>query len=325
MGAARFDGWIPIRVYRRGAEPFVDWCYLGEGRFTEPFFDQTVTRCLTLPFNQVFRRQTPVGALAEWRAASPGVRPCGFIFHASRCGSTLVSQMLAAVPENIVISEAGPLDSILRASSRDPRVTEGQRREWLRGAVSALGQRRAGGERRLFVKFDSWHTLFLPLVERAFPGVPWLFLYREPLEILVSHFRRMGAHMIPGVLEPSLLGMGGADISRMPAEEYCARVLAGVCGAALRHRRESGRGRLVNYRELPDAVWTSLADFFGVEDAGADAELMRRAARLDAKNPSVGFEGDTEAKRREAGDALRRAAEEIARPVYEQLEEARLA
>jgi hypothetical protein len=36
--------------------------------------------------------------------------PDGFVFHMSRCGSTLVAQMLAVVPDHVVVSEAEPLD-----------------------------------------------------------------------------------------------------------------------------------------------------------------------------------------------------------------------
>ena len=38
-----------------------------------------------------------------------------FVFHVSRCGSTLVSQMLAAVPQHLVLSE--PVDLLERRES----------------------------------------------------------------------------------------------------------------------------------------------------------------------------------------------------------------
>ena len=61
-----------------------------------------------------------------------------------------------------------------------------QRIEWLRGVVSALGQPRLGTEKHLFIKFDAWKVLDLPLIRRAFPAVPWIFLYRDPVEVLTS-------------------------------------------------------------------------------------------------------------------------------------------
>ena len=80
----------------------VDWGCLGKERFTDPLFEQTIDVCLRHPFNLLFRHQTPIELLGEVAATFPMVPPSGFIFHLSRCGSTLVSQMLAALPQNIV-------------------------------------------------------------------------------------------------------------------------------------------------------------------------------------------------------------------------------
>ena len=176
----------------------------------------------------------------------------------SRCGSTLASQMLSALPGSVVISEAGPIDSVLRAQFRDPSVSAATRIEWLRWVVSALGQRRSGNETHLFIKFDSWSALELPLIRQAFPGVPWVFLYSNPVEVLVSQLRKRGAHMVPGTMEPALFGMNLAEAFEMQPEQYCARVLALTCEAALQHH-QSCAGLMINYEQLPDALWTSLA------------------------------------------------------------------
>ena len=98
----------------------LDWCRLGGRRFTQPFFDETISACLQRPFNLLFRRLTPIDALLEWQERSPAVPPSGFIFHMSRCGSTLAARMLAASPRNIVLSEADPIDSVLRATCATP-------------------------------------------------------------------------------------------------------------------------------------------------------------------------------------------------------------
>ena len=75
------DGWIPIRLYWQEGKPIVDWCYLGERRFTDPFFSQTVEDCLRRPFNLLFRHQTPIEVLGKWHEFRPGLTPNGFIFH----------------------------------------------------------------------------------------------------------------------------------------------------------------------------------------------------------------------------------------------------
>src|SRR5689334_15457381 len=48
------DGWIPIRLGRRGTQTIVEWCYRGTRPFAEPFFEQTAAACLSHPFNRLF-------------------------------------------------------------------------------------------------------------------------------------------------------------------------------------------------------------------------------------------------------------------------------
>ena len=322
--AAQMDGWIPIRLYWRDARPFLDWSYLGEAGFTEPFFSETVERTFYRLFNRLFRHQTPIEFLEEIETTLSSVPPTGFIFHMSRCGSTLISQMLSALPENIVISEAGPLDSIIRAHFHHSGVTDEERIKWLRLIVNVLGRKRAERQKHLFIKFDCWNTLELPLIKRAFPHVPWIFVYRDPVEVIVSHRQRRGAQMVPGVLEPELFGMSADVAAQLSMEEYCVRVLHAICDAALLYCREHD-GMLVNYTELPQVVFSSITRFFGVDESEEDRASMSRAARFDAKNPVVQFESDAERKQREASERVRELSDKWLGRVYEQLESLRQA
>jgi len=319
-----FAGWVPIRLHWRQTGPTVDWGYLGDLRFTDPFFEQTIGCCLRHPANLLFRHETPMAALAELNGISPRLPPTGFIFHSSRCGSTLISQMLAALPENVVISEASPIDGILRSHLRDSAIMEEQRILWLRGMLNALGQRRHAEEKSLFVKFDSWHAVLLPLIQRAFPSVPWIFVYREPLEVLMSHSRQMGSQMIPGVLEPALFGWDTDAVSRMSLAEYGGRVLARICEAALEQAR-AGSGRLVNYRQLPAVVWPSLMRYWGADCPEQAPEAVARVCGFHAKNPKLPFAADAEAKNRAAPEEMQRFARQWLDGVYQQLEAQRLA
>lgn len=317
MRIEEMAGWTPIRLYWQQSSAMVDWCYRGERPYSDPFFDQTIEACLRHPFNMLFRHQTPVEALRQCYEARPGLPPSGFIFHLSRCGSTLVSQMLSSLTQNVVIAEAPPIDSVLRARSHN--VSDETRACWLRWMISALGQRQTGEERNLFIKFDSWSILDLKNIKQAFPDVRWIFLYRNPVEVMVSQFRRRGAHLVPGVLDAEILGMDYPSVLQMQPEEYCARVLAAVCDAALRHH-DSSSAMLINYSQLPGVVWSSLLDFFHVEYTAADIDRMRRTSQFDAKNPSLQFVNDTEVKNREASQQVRRMADRWLMPLYERLE-----
>ena len=307
-------GWIPARVYQSPEGLMVDWTNLGQLRFTEPFFEQTVTRALRNPAQMLFRRHTSIRELEGFDR--PGLLPSALIFHLSRCGSTLVSQMLAALPRNMVISEAPPLDRVLQARVHDRGVSPSQQIDWLRGMVGALGQPRSG-ETRLFIKLDSWHILQLPLIQEAFPEVPWIFLYREPVEVMVSHFRMRGSQMLPGALPPRIFGEDWAAVPALPLDEYGARLLARLCEAALRFLPLGGH--LVNFRELPAAVFERLAPIFG-GFTNEERDAMLAAARVNAKEPSLPYVDDTAEKQLTATPDIRRFVEIWLADLYEQLE-----
>ena len=305
--AAELDGWVPIRVHERD-ETTVEWCWLDGLDFDEPFFVETVERAFRTPFRLLFRRDTPIDALDDYEA----IVPAGFIFHGSRSGSTLVSSMLAAAKGHLVLSEPPAVDQVLRA-----RATEADRVRWLRGIVSALGRSRRGDERAYVLKLDAWNACSLELVRRAFPDVPWLFLFREPVQVLASHMRRRGAHMVPGAIDPALFGLDPDAVAEMPPEEYCARVLAAIYRSALEHR--DGGALFVEYGDLPGAVFDRVIGAFGLDPSEEGLVRMQEVAALNAKNPHLLFAPDGEAKEREASPALREAAERWVHPLYEEL------
>ena len=322
MSGLRFDGWVPFRLYWQGAEPGVEWFYMGAKRFSEPFIEAAANFEVQTPFNSLFRFRTPLGALAEWHDVSPGLKPAGFIFHLSRCGSTLITQMLASLPQNVVVSEAGVLDRMLRSHERAPEAPVGQRLAWVRWLVSALGQRRTGLERHLFIKFDPRNIVDLPLLRMAFPDVPWIFVYRSPVEVMVSNLKAASPLVTRGILGPDFLNFDVSMVAGMDDDEYAARVLGIIAETAAR-QVVSARGMLVAYRQLPEIVWGDVRRHFELDLTPEDMERLKQAATLDAKHPTRRFESDTEAKRREAGGHTRMLAERWIAPHYAKLEEIR--
>jgi hypothetical protein len=308
--------WMPMRFYFRESLPFVDWCYMADQRFTHPFFSDTIRQRTALPFNVLFRHQTPIEFLGELSEKNETIAPTGFIFHMSRCGSTLVAQMFAALAANIVISEAPPIDAIIGS-------TDVERGTWLRWMLGALARKRTGREKNLFVKFDSWNTIELDFIRRVFPDVPWIFLYRNPIEVIVSHMRQRGSQMVPGAMEAILPGVSFSEALQMPPEEYCAKILARFCAAALDHANDAN-ALLVNYDQLPGAVTDIIASHFGVSFTPDELDQINETGRFDAKTPQMFFESDAARKRTDASDAVRQAAANWLDPLYGELENKRL-
>jgi hypothetical protein len=316
VSGAALDGWLPIGVDWRNGRPQIDWCLAGHESFRESFFEDTVRRLVARPFNKAFRRCTPVETLESWAEERPGLVPNGFIFHMSRCGSTLVAQMLAARSDSVVLSEPAPFDSMLHPKDSQPAIAEDDHIRWLRALVSAMDQRRTGDGRYFFVKFDCWHALSLPLIRRAFPTVPLVFLYRQPREVLASHLRQRGVQTVPGLVDSRLFGIDGAAAVTMPAPEYCARVLGAICEAAA---REPGVC-LVNYRQLPGVLFETILPWFGVPVTAESHAAMTHAAKLNSKNPHLPFSAEDDAKPIPADGHAERAVAAFLDEPYQRLE-----
>jgi hypothetical protein len=306
MNGISFDGWVPIRVYRAPQAGWsVDWCRLGGKRFDEPFFEQTIDAALRRPFNRMFRRCTPLDDLEGMFAADNAMRPAGLVFHISRCGSTLVARTLASLPASIVISEAVPIDDVIGARRHDPELSDAWREDRLRWIVSALARSVPGDPRRFIIKMDAWHVLDLALIRRAFPGVPWIFVYRDPVEVLVSH-SRTPSWMMSAVNAKRLLGLEAPEMMALSRDAYHAQVLAALCRAVVDDGPRGGL--LVNYSELPGAALDAIPRWCGIAVGAGEREAMRAAAELDAKRPSHRFVPDAKEKRGSASHAIRDAA-----------------
>ncbi len=303
------NGALPYRLRHESGAPLVEWIAGDGARFTEPFFEDSIARLVrTNPANAGSRRaRTPLSALLEGK---PGVPPDAFIFHTSRCGSTLVAQMLAALPRHLVASEPPILDDLLSLRRRVPPAGDEACGAWLRGALAALGQPAAGGTDRFFVKLDSWHLFALPLIARTFPGVPLLFVHRHPVEVLVSLMRKPSLLLVRGTVTADELGLSDQEIECLSREEHAAALLGALFRAARTHRSALVP---VAYERLPAFVWE---DWPGCAFTPEERALLQTASTRDTKFPTRAFTPDVAEKRRTATPAVLAAAARWAEPDY---------
>jgi hypothetical protein len=322
-----FRGWIPIRVYPHANDFWVDWMRLGEMPLTDPFFQQSIQEALKHPFHQCMRRQTPIQELLAWSQRSPGLPPSGFVFHASRCGSTLISQSFAASESNIVYSEPPPLDILLRSVQNFPDWPQSVRIQSLQALLSAWGQPLAdtGAKPRqhLLVKHDGWSSLNAPLVRAAWPQTPWVFLYRDPVEILVSQMRQRAAFMIPGVIDWTLFDIKTVEDSDFEQVAFCAQRLGVMLEAMVRYF-DPATTLLVNYSELPGSIMSRVMPHFGMDVESERIAGLNAVMSRDAKNPRQIFSHDSAAKQLDADSHTRAMANRWMHPHYQQLETLRL-
>lgn len=269
---ASLRNWFPVTL--QGQE--IVWRHVPD-RFTASFFADTLQQ--QYPAQRYICR-TGFDRLTR---LEPALTPSAFIFHTSRCGSTLLIQLLATLSRCIVMSEPPIVDAFLRLHQTEPESSGGG--AGLRQLILALGQQRSSEETHFFIKLDSWHIQFLPILRAAFPNTPCWFLYREPEAILASHQRQRGPQMVPGMvatLATETLEAGDLD-------GYCAKVLAGFFEAALANVEHL---QLINYRQLPGILWQDLLSRHGLDCTPEQLERMRQRAGFHAKSQGIRFIGD---------------------------------
>lgn len=302
----RFE--LPARAALRPEGLFFELRDIGPERLQEPFLQQTVQRAQSRSAVVQVHRD-------DLGKVPPTSAPAGLVFHVGRCGSTLVSQLLKQHGRAVVYSEPLALNDVLVPPHPWSRAE-------LVGALRTLGAAFARHARMPYVlKLSSWNTLYCDIVAEAFPATPWVLCVRDPLEVCVSLLeRRPGwlrdagqpSHMLAPVVHP------GRDLP--PVEEYLARLVAAYCMAI--GRLDLGRGTLVPYESLPEAVWTVVAPRFGLTVDGDALARMAQASLAHAKAPSVDaapFVPDGLRKRAAATPALLDAIDAIARPELERL------
>jgi hypothetical protein len=305
-------GWLPYSVDVGPDDPELRWCHLAGDRLTSPFFEQDVGDALRRPFNQLFDVRTPMTAAAAHLAAHRPLDPTAFIFHTGRCGSTLVAQLLATDPANRVVSEPAPLDAVLRAPLRRAVAPE-RHLDWIRTVVGALGQP-SPGERRLFVKLDSWSIAGAVELDAAFPGVPWLFVVRDPVEVLVSQLRSPSMTMLIGAVPAELFGVSSAEAVTWSPVRYAAHIQA----ALLRRMTELvDRAHVIDHAELPAAVGPWLVEL-GIEVDDAAAAAMRERSTRHGKSGGA-YHDDRAEKQAVADDEVRAAVAVAAGPAHRAL------
>lgn len=310
-------GWIPFNF----SDGNVQWLYMGNERFVEPFSETTLRKLAYRPFNRLFRPQTDIGYLAERADTHPGLTLNGLIFHMSRCGSTLCAQALAALDDTVVLSEPACFDALIHWRINSGSGDKNLQSRRLQDLLAALGQARRLSDRRLFVKTDCWHIRHIDGLLAAFPGVPWIFLYRDPVEVLVSQARLPGMINIPGVLMEH--GLKPPEDLLIKPLAHAGWVLGQVLECAYQALQSHEGGLPVNYRELPMALETRIANHFRLNLDENSLAAVRNVYNANAKNPSQPFQADGAAKLAEASPEILSIRQTWLAEPYRRLEELR--
>jgi hypothetical protein len=317
-------GWLPVDAVVVDGRPGLWWMEMAGVDLVEPFFQQTVDKAKIEKRAELF---TEFDVLLQLEQQLDSLPPTGFIFHSSRCGSTLVANACRAITNSMVLSEANAIDKLIARffTDADNSVKASLYSVFLRGVVHALGQRRRGNERHLFIKFACTSFAQLDRITRIWPHVPWIFLYRDPVETIVSNVNDPPTWLTDDdwrVLA-SITRATPDEVAKMTIAERCARSLGSFYSRA--YDLANDRGLLLNYDQLSVPVISNVLKFFQVSPSSQEVEAITRVSGVYAKEISGTrpFVADAAAKQKLASDLIRELAARWAEEPYQRLEQKR--
>lgn len=288
--AEQLRNWLPYKIAVSDELVFCRWLYLEDKSFSEPFFDETISKCKSFGFNS--RHFIPVSnlnILAEWSKSIVSVKPTAFIFHVSRCGSTLLTQLLGINEQHIVLSEVPFFDDLLRLPYKFPNFQKVPEQGLLKEVIQFYGQKRTGNETSLFIKTDSWHVFFWKEIRKLYPEVPFILLYRSPDQVIRSHQKLRGMQAVPGVIEPEIFGFDRDEINGIGLDEYMVKVLERYFALFLEIAENDQTSLLLNYNQGPMQLIQATAAFTNTTINAADKAEMEQRSRYHAKFPGNVF------------------------------------
>lgn len=195
------------------------------------------------------------------------MEPTALIFHASRCGSTLLAKVIARSQANMVFGEAAPHNQIWRYIAASPNMPE----LLVRNIILQTGRRRLPTYQAHIVKFTSLNILKFSTIHAAFPSVPKLFLFRTPSRILASYRRA----------KPGWLGQDNGIAQALHTAEAAV-------AAFFRSALEAGDKLMcVDYADLRRETLPAVLNLLGLQPAPADLPLMCAEFDWDSKAHKV--------------------------------------
>lgn len=309
---------IPVELQKRDSDLFVVSLSLPRGYFSDPFFIDSLAKSFNILKSEIKLPEedellarpvhydekdkrvvcTQIDKFIRDYSGVENDKKLGFIFHMSRCGSTLATQMLTANDRFFVLSEPTIINAVL-----DPalNIDEEKRSFLLRAVIQSLTACSPEICEQVFIKFRSWNILYLDKILKCFPNTAWMFIHRQGLEVLQSVLGKP-----PGWLRSregyseyfaNLMSVNENDIRTMTDDEYAIRMLGTFCRIA---SSSSAKHRLfIDYINLKNCFVSDLKKLWGINLNNTEIEAMINVSQLYSKdvNKKEIFQPDSDEKR----------------------------
>jgi len=276
--------WLPYRYQTK--RQLINWL-IPFGNATEPFQDEYISRCRQHLINQIIQPcSSPEFALRQAENLTD-VKPAGFIFHLSRCGSTLISGCLSELDSTCVFSESPLLTELLL----DINLSLRQQKRLLRAVIN-LQAAVFPNRSHMIIKWNAWDVFRWEIIHELFPQVSVIFLVRDPVEILASHLHSAGRHMAG---DKSLANVNPVFIPANSTQTllvWRSGVLSALLGEMNRVKQDNSILRL-DYKNIDGAGMNEICQHFGLHP---HPERFTQRLQFNSKTPQVIFSDDSKMK-----------------------------
>lgn len=261
---------------------------------------------------------TTLAAVKDLLHAYPPLEPTLFIFHLSRCGSTLLARLLEADRTCRTFAEPAVLSEVYWPGYPDKHQ---QALEALPSVIGSLGYGAPSYQKHLVVKLTSPQMgLFLPLLKQCYPQAGCVLVHRNPVEIVVSNLQNASSFIVRPRW-PNLsweTGIPIPELQRMDTVELTVHWIQAKLRAALKHKELFDL--VIDYKALATGLQTLRERYFArtTEDAAYEERLEKTWA-YNVKKPSHRFRPDTLTKRSAASRQVNDLCQRMLEPLYREL------
>lgn len=317
-------GIIPVAITD---EHRIIWLDVGDYPFSEWKFRYAIRNMIAQKgLGYCFTTDILLLAREEMTLGNPQ-DPAGFVFHMSKCGSTLMAKALDQPDNQMIIKEPTPLHEnlwqYLTDNWQNPVAPTVDNLRLIRNLIQLLGRLRTPKQRSYYVRFRSWNITFVEIIQQAFPETPCLFMYRDPVKVMSSILNK------PTTGLPRLNDSEAAafitqksreNLTSMDALHYFTSFYKQYLYFGLKKMQNT---HFLNYRQLNKRNLAKIL-LIAYNYTASEDDLSIMQAQFDTYSKddtgTVRFFSDKKEKSKQVTPAMRVAAEEHLIELYQKLE-----
>lgn len=242
----------------------------------------------------------------------PQIAPKGFIFHTSRSGSTLVSQMLTELSNTRVVAEAPIFNQyLIQSIVLKNKIFNKQN---LASICYGYGVAPSDQTINIFFKFSSWLIHLAPIIFELFPNTPWIYIYRNPVEVIVSNILKR-SYQVKLHQKPSfaafLTKIPIYEVATLSEEQLLAKILLENMKAAI-NVLPSDNGLVVKYKQLKSIFFPKIIPHFNLQPNQLEIDrILERSKYYSKSKDKQIFTSDSKEKQASSTRIIREVVQEM--------------